>query len=250
MTSIVLSPDVAPVTPEEGEIYYDSSSDKLKLRDASGFREIVSENSSGQITGTFTGTVSSSATVQGNIGSLEIATSTFTGTVANTATLPSFVGMVASFAMTAPPTGWLACDGSAVSRTTYSDLFAAIGSTWGSGNGSSTFNVPDLRGAFLRGTGSHGTNNMADGNDFAGPSVGSFENDQFQGHGHTLYSKGGYGNGDAVVSMRDAPSGSGVFAIEDRDGFVQQPVDFGNSSPRYGDETRPFNAGVKYCIKF
>lgn len=44
------------------------------------------------------------------------------------------------------PTGWLLCDGTAVNRTTYADLFAAIGTTWGVGNGTTTFNVPDLRG--------------------------------------------------------------------------------------------------------
>jgi len=44
------------------------------------------------------------------------------------------------------PTGWLLCDGSAVSRTTYEDLFDAIGTTYGSGDGSTTFNLPDLRG--------------------------------------------------------------------------------------------------------
>jgi microcystin-dependent protein len=44
------------------------------------------------------------------------------------------------------PSGWLLCDGSAVSRTTYAALFAAIGTTYGAGNGSTTFNVPDLRG--------------------------------------------------------------------------------------------------------
>lgn len=44
------------------------------------------------------------------------------------------------------PTGWLLCDGSAVSRTTYADLFAAVGVVFGSGDGSTTFNVPDMRG--------------------------------------------------------------------------------------------------------
>jgi microcystin-dependent protein len=44
------------------------------------------------------------------------------------------------------PTGWLECDGRALSRTTYADLFAAIGTTWGTGDGSTTFNIPDMRG--------------------------------------------------------------------------------------------------------
>jgi microcystin-dependent protein len=45
-----------------------------------------------------------------------------------------------------PPEGWLVCDGAAVSRTTYSDLFAAIGTIYGAGDGATTFNLPDLRG--------------------------------------------------------------------------------------------------------
>lgn len=55
-------------------------------------------------------------------------------------------GTVAMFAGASAPTNWLLCDGSAVSRTTYANLFAAIGTTFGSGNGTTTFNVPDLRG--------------------------------------------------------------------------------------------------------
>jgi microcystin-dependent protein len=62
-------------------------------------------------------------------------------------------GMVFDFAGTSVPTGFLACDGSAVSRTTYATLFTAIGTAWGSGDGSSTFNVPDLRGRTTIGSG-------------------------------------------------------------------------------------------------
>ena len=51
------------------------------------------------------------------------------------------------------PTGWLLCDGSAVSRTTYADLFAVIGTRFGAGNGSTTFNLPDLRDRFVVGAG-------------------------------------------------------------------------------------------------
>jgi hypothetical protein len=54
-------------------------------------------------------------------------------------------GMLAPFAGSSAPIGWLLCDGSAISRTTYSTLFAVIGTTYGTGNGSTTFNVPDLR---------------------------------------------------------------------------------------------------------
>ena len=60
-------------------------------------------------------------------------------------------GLIFYHAATTAPTGFLACDGSAVSRTTYATLFGVIGTTFGSGDGSTTFNVPDLRGEFIRG---------------------------------------------------------------------------------------------------
>jgi microcystin-dependent protein len=60
-------------------------------------------------------------------------------------------GAVQLFAMNAVPTGWLECNGAAISRNTYANLFAVIGTTYGAGDGSITFNVPDLRGEFVRG---------------------------------------------------------------------------------------------------
>ena len=60
-------------------------------------------------------------------------------------------GMLVPYAGTSLPSGWLFCDGSAVSRTTYADLFTAVGTTYGSGDGSSTFNLPDLRGRAIAG---------------------------------------------------------------------------------------------------
>jgi phage-related tail fiber protein len=63
----------------------------------------------------------------------------------------SEIGSVSAFAMPTPPTGWLVCDGTAISRTEYADLFATIGTLWGQGDQVSTFNLPDLRGEFVRG---------------------------------------------------------------------------------------------------
>jgi len=152
------------------------------------------------------------------------------------------VGMIAPFGMSSVPTGWLACDGSAVSRTTYADLFTAIGTTWGAGDGSSTFALPDLEGAFLRGTGANGTHNMADGNDFAGPDVGSFENDQAQSHGHVVRLHSG--SGSTAITKGKSTS------VTVTSGQVTTMEATTAGTPRDGDETRPFNAGVKYCIKY
>ena len=56
------------------------------------------------------------------------------------------IGVVQAYSGVSAPSGWLLCDGSEVSRTTYTDLFAVIGESYGSGDGITTFNLPDLRG--------------------------------------------------------------------------------------------------------
>jgi microcystin-dependent protein len=66
-------------------------------------------------------------------------------------------GLLAPFAGAAAPAGWLLCDGAAVSRTTYAVLFAAIGTAFGAGDGSTTFAVPDLRGRVPAGVDNMGT---------------------------------------------------------------------------------------------
>ncbi len=70
---------------------------------------------------------------------------------------PGFIG---DFGGVTVPDGWLACDGSAVSRTTYADLFDAIGVTWGAGDSSTTFNVPDFRRRTAVGSGGSGTGTL------------------------------------------------------------------------------------------
>jgi microcystin-dependent protein len=61
-------------------------------------------------------------------------------------------GLVSPFAGSSAPTGWLACNGATVSRTTYANLFSAIGTTYGAGDGSTTFGLPNLQGAFPLGS--------------------------------------------------------------------------------------------------
>lgn len=156
-------------------------------------------------------------------------------------------GFIAPFAADSTPSGWLSCDGTAVSRTVYDSLFTAIGTTWGVGDGSTTFNLPDLRGAFLRGTGSHGSETMADGNPFAGPAVGATEGDQMQGfHAEIGVSTAGTDqpDGDFIGDVVGRNSPSREYKA------IQNLVSDGtNGDPRTGDETRPFAAGIHYCIK-
>lgn len=87
-------------------------------------------------------------------------------------------GAVMAFARATAPTGWLACKGQTVSRATYAALFAAIGTTFGAGDGSTTFNLPNMRGQFVR-----GWNDTASGLD-ASRAFGSTQASQNLGHNH------------------------------------------------------------------
>lgn len=73
--------------------------------------------------------------------------------------VPTAIGFPTWFAGPEVPEGYLYCDGSEVDREVYKELFTAIGTTWGAGDGVDTFNIPDLRGIFVRGDG--GENNAA-----------------------------------------------------------------------------------------
>lgn len=64
---------------------------------------------------------------------------------------PQVAGVISLFGGSTPPSGWLFCDGSAVSRNTYSELFSAIGTTYGAGDGTATFNLPDFKGRVAAG---------------------------------------------------------------------------------------------------
>lgn len=140
-------------------------------------------------------------------------------------------GEIRLFAMTGVPDGFLEANGSAISRTAYAALFAAIGTTYGAGNGSTTFNIPDMRGEFPRGW-DHGRG--AD----PGRTFGSGQGHQFEDHDHKLLISSGAGSG-YVVSI--SPSQAGREALF----FVNAP-----GSGSHGSETRPRNLALLYCIKY
>lgn len=155
-------------------------------------------------------------------------------------------GTIIDFAGPTPPGGFLLCDGSAISRTMYANLFNAIGTTWGSGDGSTTFNLPDLRGIFRRGAGSHGTLQKANGNPFDGGAVGQLQNDMFQGHWHE-----GWGAGMNTGSRVGSVYSGGLNITPQPGDAIQYPKpDNINGPTRGGDETRPANATILPCIKF
>lgn len=163
-------------------------------------------------------------------------TAASSGTVAS---IPS--GAITYFAMNSAPTGFLAANGAAVSRSTYSSLFSAIGTTFGAGDGSSTFNVPDLRGQFPRG--------MDNGRGLdPGRSFGSNQSDAFQGHYHNLASI--QWNGGGAVAMYALGSGPLIDERYSGSMSVTAPRTGVNGAPRTGNETRPTNVALLACIKF
>jgi microcystin-dependent protein len=125
-------------------------------------------------------------------------------------------------ARAAPASGWLLCDGSAVSRTTYSALFAAIGTSYGAGDGATTFNLPDYRGRSPVGVGPHADVNGRGLNEGALPGNrrprhkhtvndpthshgGAFYRDQMGNTGKSTYDLAG-GN-DLMSAIPNAPTG-------------------------------------------
>jgi len=97
--------------------------------------------------------------------------------VAESVTVPT--GAVFPFAAADAPTGYLLCDGAAVSRTDYADLFDVIGTTYGTGDGTTTFNVPDLKGRAVFGKAASGTFDTLG-------ATGGAETDSVAGHTHNL----------------------------------------------------------------
>lgn len=162
-------------------------------------------------------------------------------------------GAVMDFAMSGPPSGWLECDGREVDRTTYANLFNAIGTGWGAGNGVDTFNLPDFRGEFRRGW-DHGR-----GIDVS-RSFGSAQADRMQNHYHGTGVFNADSNDDWFGILRNwagsrlmrwvaGESGRNTtqtktVAVDDAKATATTDH-FGSD----GTETRPRNIAVLTCIK-
>ena len=99
-------------------------------------------------------------------------------------------GMILFFGHPTPPTGWLACDGSAVSRTTYSALFGVIGTTFGAGDGSTTFNVPNAKGRLTGGTGTLSGGSTRSLGDVGGVESHTITSSEMPAHTHGLQTGG------------------------------------------------------------
>jgi hypothetical protein len=150
--------------------------------------------------------------------------------------------------MAVTPSGWLAANGAAVSRSTYAALFAAIGTLYGVGDGSTTFNLPDLRGYFVRGSGTNGADGTASG------TFGEKQADAFKKHSHltsgelpTRDASHAYKLPGSTVTVQSGVGKSNVFSAV-LDG---SPIYHEHTISSEGDtETRPKNIALLYCIKF
>lgn len=158
-------------------------------------------------------------------------------------------GTVAPYSGATAPVGFLLCNGAAVSRTTYSALFAIVGTTYGAGDGSTTFNLPNTQGIFVRGAG----NQTIGGVGYSG-TRGTLQNDNVQDHSHS-YSDPGHRHGIVPenIANNDRGGSPGNFSI-DTDGLTQFSATGitinGMNSGRSGAETRPANLALNYIIKY
>lgn len=150
--------------------------------------------------------------------------------------LSSVVGALQHFPFTSAPSGWLKANGAAISRTVYSALFTAIGTSFGVGDGSTTFNVPDLRGEFLRG--------YDDGRGVdTGRTFASIQQDAIQDHVHRYR-----------LFQNQGAGGSGFYALQtsaNTSYYTDGVYDVTASHPYVGTtETRPRNVAHLACIKY
>lgn len=173
-------------------------------------------------------------------------------------------GTIVAFGGAAVPAGWLPCNGSSLPTTgNYARLFTAIGYSWGGSGGS--FNLPDLRGMFLRGVNAGRTGIWADP-DGATRTIGSLQPSTVATHNHRWSVMTGSGRSSKVSSwtssgyaevMRHTISGDAPNTGGDDDDFVVSPsaTDFNVFTDPYSTiwqsyETRPNNACVNYIIKY
>lgn len=180
--------------------------------------------------------------------STQLATTAFVGAESQIA---APVGSVYTFAGATVPTGWLKCNGALLSRTTYAALFAVIGTTYGAGDGSTTFALPDLRGEFVRG--------FDDGRGIdAGRALGSWRDHILQSHNHFLPTSAGVAGGAAVIADNLWTGGNAANYTASA-GWAPSttypnPL-FGSGAEvgsigNFGGETAPRSIAMHYIIKF
>ena len=162
-------------------------------------------------------------------------------------------GAIMCFGASVPPTGWLVCNGSNVSRTTYAALFAVIGTTFGIGDGTTTFGLPNMLGQFARGWDSGGTVDP-------GRTFGTGQESALQSHVHisdtpSVFVNGGYtdpfgDSGVPVLRVGFDTAGTGDQNLGlTNDGTTYSSFDPNPAGQVSATETRPTNVALAFCIK-
>lgn len=152
-------------------------------------------------------------------------------------------GEIGIFAMNKPPAGWLKCNGAAISRETYADLFKVLGTTYGAGDGSTTFNIPDARGEFIRGWADDSTVDK-------GRKIGSKQGDAIRNitGGLAAYGWELEGISGAFSGQRNSPDFSSPLTHPSRS-FTYFNFDASKVVPTAA-ENRPRNIAFLVCIKY
>jgi microcystin-dependent protein len=147
-------------------------------------------------------------------------------------------GAIMMFGGAVAPGGFLLCQGQAVSRTIYAALFQAIGTTYGAGDGVTTFNVPNFQGVSPTGSGSQSIN----GRTKAGPTLGQVREDQAQGHIHQVTNTGTPSNVTAGGGSVNNPTAT----VNSGDPIADT---HSNGTPRTGPYTHGPELSVNFIIK-
>jgi microcystin-dependent protein len=149
------------------------------------------------------------------------------------------VGEISIWGTNTAPSKTLFLRGQAISRSTYAALFALWGTTYGVGDGTTTFNVPDTQGYFIRGF---------DAASVVDPSrvFGSTQTDAFQGHGHEIF--GGINAAGGEQGIRNDGNFGPSSAVESTWEQVREPIEATNGVPRIADETRPVNIALNFIV--
>lgn len=151
------------------------------------------------------------------------------------------VGSIDYFAMTVPPSGYLKADGGTVSRTSYPDLFDAIGITFGEGDGTTTFRLPDLRGEFVRG--------WDDGREVdTGRVLGSAQGDAIRNITGTISDAYGGWNFAATGAFDSSMQSVNLIGSQYEGAYGHVDLDVSRVVPT-ADENRPRNVALLACIK-
>ena len=147
-------------------------------------------------------------------------------------------GEISYFARSTAPTGWLKANGALISRTTYANLFSAIGTTFGVGDGSTTFALPDLRGLFVRGW------DDGAGTD-PGRTFGTYQSSQFETHAGHIIDRPASGTHILQVGNINATAyANGSYNIQHTNEIQPAQTYLG------GTETRPANRALLACIRY